>query len=223
MPFNKNTSKIAITIPKLKLLKHVSRPFEGKYNEPYIVSLSIDANHLAGGVPKMNLNNLPFPMVDVGDEINMLGSGHLVYGPNNPGEYVGISILIMESNNDIRELGTQLSDILKSSFVSLGLAAILTANPGIAGALTVVKAAMEFIAAGMAKTGDEELFRIDGTYLRDIDPPYDIGKTDTGRNDYIELEVSSIPLESSGTNKMEFKTSKIIQRAVPSIQIHNLS
>jgi hypothetical protein len=60
----------------------------------------------------------------------------------------------------------------------------------------------------MQENKDDELFRRNGTLLIDVTPAYDILRTYTGRNDYIESKVSVIPLTES--NRLG-KASKSIQ------------
>ena len=87
MPFDPKTSKIAITIPHFKLLKRAD-PFQ-KYSEPYIVSLAVDEADTKR--TELGFNLMPFPKVRKGATVRMLGDGHLLYGPANPGEFVALS------------------------------------------------------------------------------------------------------------------------------------
>jgi len=66
---------------------------------------------------------MPFPKVRKGATVRMLGDGHLLYGPANPGEFVAMSVLIMESDRDLRTLGDELDKIVKSKAVDLGVKA----------------------------------------------------------------------------------------------------
>ena len=45
---------------------------------------------------------MPFPKVRPKSTVTMLGDGHLLYGPKQPGEFVALSVLMMESDADIR-------------------------------------------------------------------------------------------------------------------------
>ena len=109
MTFDPNTDKIAITIPKFSLLKNSDGIFQ-KYNEPFIVSFAIDA--LGHNSPKIDFSFMPFPKIAKGGIVTMLGDGHLIYGPQNPGDFVAVSVLIMERDEDIRDL----TRILGNSF-----------------------------------------------------------------------------------------------------------
>lgn len=69
MDFDKNKSKIAITIPRFALRKRHNEWFEGKYFEPYIVSMAVDAK--GGQNPAIAFNLMPFPKVAVGGCVTM--------------------------------------------------------------------------------------------------------------------------------------------------------
>lgn len=193
MTFDKNTSKIAITIPWFKLLKRHSELFEGFTNEPYIVAIAVDATN--PNKPGICMNFASLPHVKAGDKIDMLGDGHLVYGPENPGEWVVLSILIMESDKDIRNLGGQIEDWITSQAVELGLSAIILANPGAGGVLAIVKELTRFVAGKLVTNRDDELFRISGIFLQNLAVPYHIDEEFISRNQYIELAIKVIPLD----------------------------
>jgi hypothetical protein len=195
MAFNPSTDKIAITITEFTLKKSADGIF-GKYNEPYIVSLAID-EHGANN-PKIDFNIMPFPKVAVGGKVKMLGDGHLLYGPKNPGQFVALSVLIMESDSDMRELGGRIAEIVGSKAVELGVGAIVSANPGSAAILGILKELTQLVAGELTQNKDDELFRIEGTFLRDHQVPYHVNRAYTGLgNDYIDLTMQIIPLENS--------------------------
>lgn len=194
MAFNPTSDKIAITIPEFTLMKKADGIFS-KYNEPYIVSLAIDEQ--GSNNPKIDFNIMPFPKVAVGGTVKMLGDGHLLYGPTNPGEFVAISVLIMESDSDMRELGKKIEKIVKAKAVELGIAAIVAANPGSAAILGILKELTQLVAGQLKDNKDDELFRISGTFLRDHQVPYHINRLYTGLgNDFIDLSMQIVPLDT---------------------------
>ena len=193
--FNKNTSKIAITVPQFTLLKKQAEPFEGGYNEPYIVSLAIDGHDTK--LPTISFNLMPFPRVKAGDTIKMLGDGHLLYGPAQPGEFVALSVLVMESDSDIRKAGTLIQSFVSGKAVDLGLAAIIAANPGAGSVIAILRVLMETLATMLKNNSDDELYRVEGVFLQNSDVPYDINREFTSNNDYIGLTVRVIPLEEA--------------------------
>jgi len=191
MPFDPNNDKIAITVPKFTLLKHVDGIFQ-RYNEPYITSVAVDA---AGGAnPKIDFNFMPFPKVAKGGTVTMLGDGHLIYGPKNPGDFVAIAVLVMENDQDIRDLGKQIETVVQSKAVDLGIKAVVAANPGYAAVLGILKELTALVAGFQKENGDDELFRTEGTFLKGHPVPYHINRSYELGNDFASLSLNVIPL-----------------------------
>jgi len=203
--FDKHNDKIAVVIKEFTLKKRADGILQ-RYNEPYIVSLAIDQS--SAEEPAIDFNILPFPNVRKGDTVEFDGQGHLIYGPGQPGEFVAYSVLFMESDQDIRSLGETLESILKSEAASLGVKALLAALPTYSTAINVLTQLASLISVKMQQNKDDELYRRNGTLLRDVVPPYDILRTYTGENDFIKSKVSIIPLSVS--NKLG-KSSKHIK------------
>lgn len=196
MAFDKLASKLAITIPYFKLLKSADGVLEGnnRYNEPYIVSLAVDQ---AGPLPAVAFNLMPFPKVKPGESVQMLGDGHLIYGPKNPGDFVAVSVLVMESDSDVREKGEALEQFVKSKAVDLGLAAVTAANAPAGTILGILKELTQFIAGRLKSNQDDELFRTEGTFLRDDIVPYHINRSYTPSNSFVSMQLKIIPLDAS--------------------------
>ncbi len=192
MSFDSTKDKIAITIPEFTLKKNADG-FFNKYNEPYIVSLAVDESGKAN--PTIEFNFMPFPKVRHGNTVKMLGDGHLLYGPKNPGNFVAVSVLFMESDSDMRELGKGLEGIVKSKAAELGIGTLIKANPGSAAILGILKEATQLIAGILKNNKDDELFRIEGSFLRDHPTPYHVNrKYENLGNDYIDVSMQVIPL-----------------------------
>lgn len=209
MTFNPQSDKIAITVPKFTLKKSGDGPFS-KYSEPYIVSMAIDEGGSA--TPSIDFNMMPFPKVAKGGEVNMLGVGHLVYGPKNPGSFVALSILVMESDNDLRELGENLKQIVNHQAVELGISAIITSNPGSAGILGILKELTNLVSGQLKQNKDDELFRVDGSFLQGSSVPYHINREYTDlNNDYISMALRIIPLNESNGQGADVETIKITE------------
>ena len=196
--FDSSTDKIALVLKEFTLLKNADGIFQ-RYNEPYIISLAIDEN--GANNPAIDFNILPYPKVRKGDTIQFGGQGHLLYGPNNPGEFLAYSILFMESDRDVRDLGKTIERILESQVVDLGAKTLLQANPTFGTALSILTSLTELISSEMQQNKDDELYRRNGTLLRDIPPLYNINSTFNGRNDFIESQVRVLAL--SGTLNLE--------------------
>ncbi len=192
--FNKNEDKIAVVVKQFTLLKHTDF-FLDRYNEPYILSFAIDQNGAAN--PAIDFNMKSFPNIKKDDTVSFDGQGHLIYGPKNPGEFVVYTVLFMECDRDIREVGDAIKEIAKSEAMEIGMKAMLAANPTYGTALTLLDKLTGLVAERMKKNRDDELFRRNGTLLRDVLPPYDILRTYKSKNDYIETHNSIIPLPES--------------------------
>lgn len=195
MPFDKKKSKIALTIPEFTLRKTPPELFEGKYSEPYIASMAVDASGKAG--PAIAFNFMSFPKVLPGCAVTMLGDGHLIYGPANPGEFVAASVLIMEADRDIRDAGKMIEDVVKSKAVELGMGMIIASNPGSAAILAVLKELTQFVAGILKNDKDDELYRMEGTFLRDGPVPYHINRQYRCGNDFVEVAMKVIPLDAA--------------------------
>jgi len=99
--FDPHQDKIAITVPKFEFLKNSEGFLMQPYNEPYILSFAVDSS--GRSEPRLDFNFEPFYKVRPGDTVKMLGDGLLLYGPRNPGEFVALSVLVMESDEDVRK------------------------------------------------------------------------------------------------------------------------
>ncbi len=194
MAFDPNTDNIAITIPEFTLKKDTEGWFDS-YNEPYIVSMAVDESGKA--TPAIDFNVMPFPKVQAGDKVEMIGDGHIVYGPKNPGKFVALSILVMECDDDVRETGKTVKELVESKALELGLKAVIVANPGPAAVLGILKELTSFVAGQLEKNKDDKLFRLEGSFLRDHACPYHINRLYTRSNRYIELKTKVIPLSAS--------------------------
>ncbi len=200
-PFKDN---IAVVIKNFTLKKK-SESFFDRYSEPYIISLAVDNDGARN--PAIDFNVLPFPHVRKGDTVSFDGQGHLIYGPANPKEFLAYSILFMESDKDVRIVGEKIETIVKSEAVKMGAKALLLANPTYATAISLLQKFSELVATEMKKNKDDELFRRDGTLLRDVTPPYDILRTYESENDFIKTNIAIIPLTAS--NNLGKQTKKI--------------
>lgn len=202
--FDPKKDKIAVVIKQFTLKKK-SEIFFDRYSEPYIASLAIDQSGASDST--IDFNILSFPNVRKGDLVSFDGQGHLIYGPANPGEFLAYTVLFMESDKDVREFGKLVEDIMKSEAVEIGAKALLAAVPTYATALTVLQKLTELMARRLQKNKDDELYRRNGTLLRDVIPPFDIKRTYESENDFIKTSLSVIPLSAS--NMMGAQTRKV--------------
>lgn len=202
--FDPKLDKIAVVV-KSFTLKRKSEFFLDRFSEPYIVSMAIDEQ--SAQETSIDFNILPFPNVRKGDTISFDGQGHLIYGPKNPGQFLAYSILFMESDQDVRDFGNFMESVLKSEALNLGAKALLKAAPTYSTAINILQNLGDLIAKQLQKNKDDELFRRNGTLLRDVKPAYDILRTFESENDFIKTKTSIIPLDVS--NKMGSQTRAI--------------
>ena len=206
--FNSKEDKIAVVVKEFTLLKS-SEMFLDKDNEPYIVSFAVDQSGAKSAA--FDLNVLPFPNVREGNTVRFDGQGHLLYGPGNPGEFVVYSLLFMESDQDVSDLGAMIEDIAKSEAANIAMKAILIANPTYGTALTLLQKLTELVGKNLKKNKDDQLYRRNGTLLRDVVPPFDILRTYKGKNSFIECHTSIIPLMESNDLGSQIKRVQIIE------------
>lgn len=202
--FDPLKDKIAVVIKNFKLKKK-SESFFDRYSEPYIISMAVDQDGAHN--PAIDFNILPFPHVRKGDTVSFDGQGHLIYGPANPKEFLVYTVLFMESDKDVRTVGEKIETIIKSEAVKMGAKALLLANPTYATAISLLQKFSELVAGEMKKNKDDELFRRNGTLLRDVTPAYDILRTYKSENDFIKTNIGVIPLSAS--NHLGEQTKKI--------------
>lgn len=200
--FNASTDKIAVVVKEFTL-KRKSECFLDRYCEPYIVSVAIDKDGVKEQTIDFNIQ--PFPNVKRGDTIQFDGIGHLIYGPANPGEFVSYSILFMESDKDVNQLGDTILNFLKSEAIATGIKTFLVSNPTQAAIAEMIEELAKRIATEMKNNKDDELFRRNGTLLRDMNPPYDILRTYTSQNDFIKAKTAIIPLQQSSMQEFTQK------------------
>ncbi len=192
--FQKEEDKIAVVIKDFTLLKRADGILQ-RYSEPYIISMAIDS----WGIQEraLEINIMPFPNVRKGDKVEFDGQGHLIYGPSNPGEFLVYSLLFMESDGDLRQLGQTVEQVISSEALSMGVKALMAAQPTYATAISILTQLTSLVSKQLQQNRDDELYRRSGTLLRDVVPPFDILRSYTGNNDFIEAKVSIIPLSVS--------------------------
>jgi hypothetical protein len=191
--FDRNKDNIAVFVKEFTLLKSSESIFD-IYNEPYIIGLSFDEK---GFIDKgIHTSIQSFPNMRKGRTIHFGAQGHLIYGPSNPGSFLVYHILFMENDDDVRELGAILEDVVKSGEVKDLLNTLATVvNPTVGIASLMLQKVVEILGNTLKKDKNDFLHHIEGTLLRDVKRPYDIGLsyTDTG-NDYINATISILPV-----------------------------
>jgi len=192
------SDKIAVVVPRFKLLASSDGPRGSRKlyrNEPYLVTLAVDAG--GGEGPKISFNSAFYPNVRQGDTVSMLGHGHLCYGPKNPGEWVAVSILVMESDEDIRERGKMLNRLVPEVMGDSSIMGVLKMNPTVAVVAGVLSSVTGLIAKALVNNTDDLLLRTQGTFLRDVAVPYQVNRAVKKSNRWAEIDLAVVPLIAS--------------------------
>lgn len=197
MTFNSNTDKIAITVPEFTFKKGAgSILFEDItdliYSEPYLVTVAIDSHNVSQS--SLNFNFIEYPNIRRGGTVKMLGDGHLVYGPGNPGEFVAVSVLLMESSREDKDLGEKVKAIVESKAVQLGITAAITTNPTMSLALDLMLQLTKLIGDQLQQSQDTYLNHAAGVFFRDSSVAYSVNRQFINPNDFADLTVKVIPL-----------------------------
>ncbi|AJE23545.1 hypothetical protein [Azotobacter chroococcum] len=207
MSFDESINSIAVVIKEFRLRNDAERKWLDENNEIGIVSIAVDESGLQKGAA-IDLNAKTFPMVREGDLVTFDGQGHLLYGPKNPGAFLVYSMLFFECADDTRELGGFIEGVVGSEATNIGVKAMLAANPTLGAVLNAVTSLTSTISSRMTKAKSRELYRRNGTLLRDIRPPFDILRSYYSNNHWIGVTTSIIPLANSnmlGSQPKEMK------------------
>lgn len=200
MTFNKDTDKIAITVPAFTFKKGAGSIFledisDLIYSEPYLVTLAIDSQNF--NQKALNFNFAEFPNIRRGGTVEMLGNGHLVYGPKNPGDFVAVSVLLMESSRDSKDLGQDIKDIAESEVVDLARSSLATVDLNMSVVLKLMQELSKLVAKRLQNSKDTYLLRTEGVFLKDTSVPYSVNRQFTTNNEFADLTVKVIPLQES--------------------------
>jgi len=204
MSFDRTKDKIAVTIPKIKLRLSADGllPKSTWYdNEIYFVSVAVDAK--GASQKQIEFGHAYWPAIRRFEECHMTGHGALVYGPKNPGEFVAYSILVMESDEDVRRTGARAKEALGIAGRVLDLASLLPAIKTYATALSVAKTIGEFVAGQMTKKEDDRLIKVEGVHLRDYGVPYNINRTFTHKSRWVEIHDKVLALDAPNGEAIE--------------------
>jgi hypothetical protein len=182
-------------MPSFELLRNADGIFQRR-NEPYIVSLAID-ERTGATRPAIDTNALPFPNVRVGSAVEMLGHGHLLYGPRHPRAWVALSALLMESGRHLWGLGRTVGSIVEARAANLAIKAILQAAPHYGTVLALLKELTGLVAQSLMANKDDELFRTEGMFLRDYAVPFDLDRSYVRSNEFLRAKLNVLAMSSS--------------------------
>ncbi|MCT4706401.1 hypothetical protein MUA03_10855 [Enterobacteriaceae bacterium H16N7] len=190
MNFDPACDNIAIVLSALKLRK--SSDGLDKYNEPYIVVLAMD-EHDAGNT-RLAYQLKEFHNVKAYEQIILAGDGVMLYGPANPGSFVTLSVMVMESDEDFKAVGAQIDSVITRLNAGLPTTNVAKMQPGVAAAEMILQTALGELADVLSGNKDDYLLTVSGTWLRDTPTPYKIGSFSTHHNDFAEATLKVVPL-----------------------------
>lgn len=205
--FDPNQDKIALMLKSLTV--KVKDDGIGKknrhYSEPYIIGMSIAQNGI--GNQGINLANATYPNTRMNQKKEFIGNGLRIYGPENPGEFLVFEILVMESDQDVRDAGMVLDEVMNSDEVKNNLLPMMAVNPTMAVATKVLSTVCSLVAKILKENKDDQLLRIHGTLMRDVmgteDMPFMVGKLISDQNDKAHAEFDVLALSKSDRHKRQ--------------------
>jgi hypothetical protein len=210
--FDPQKDKIAVMLRSFTIKKGTGIG-DGRYSEPYFIFISIPESGNSK-IDKIDLLTKSYPKTRKRVKNEMLGDGFQIYGPANPGEYLAFSVLVMESDEDVRKTGKTLDDVVKSNFVKV-FKKVVTGinNPTAAIAFQVAEALGKEMAVLMSEDKDDSLFYTAGSLLRDKlgenSMPYKIQSVMNPSNAYVDLEIQVLPIAGDTKSKKKSRTVKL--------------
>jgi hypothetical protein len=194
--FNAQKDNIAIFLTHLRILK----PFNivSQYLNPYIIAIVTDK---ADGKLKMSYRYFDFPNSKVYQSIIKAESSVLVYGPNNPGEFVTLNLMLMDSDANIRLAGQDLDSLMNQAANKIDIVAALSANPAVPVITSLAEEIFKFVAAEMKKNNDDPIMFIYDSWLQGLTPPYGINQYKLHSGPAAELTLSVYPIAENPQNK----------------------
>ncbi|QDU72845.1 hypothetical protein [Mucisphaera calidilacus] len=195
--FDPSADPIAVCLTELKLLKRHT-PFgefwDLRHNELCVASLALDERGAREG--KLGVNRTVFPHMRPGMTAGFGGDGYLAYGPENPGGFLVVQMMVFECDRDIRRFGADFEKVASSKAAELGLG-MLAANPGYAAAAALVRELAREATAMMKRNRDDHLGSMELSLLRGTDVPYQVNRSYTSANEYVSMTMGVKPLRSS--------------------------
>lgn len=190
MEFNAEKDSIAITIPGFRM-RHTADL--GK-NEIFILTLAIDEGGESNPKPSLFVNKLIIPKVKKWNWVNLGGHGRIVYGPANPGSFVYYTIMFIEGDEDVRNIGNTIDQVFSSEEAKGIINLLSTVNPTTQLVTFVLSSLVTLVGKIMKTNKDDIIFTTEGSFFRDVEPPYNIGDSFNTLNHHIECIVKVFPL-----------------------------
>ncbi len=208
--FNASRDKIALMLQSLTLFKKADF---GRFSEPYVIGFSVSANQKLEN--PFDFIYQTYPKTRKNEKKEFQGEGLRLYGPDNPGEFLAFSILLLESDADVREAGTRIESALNSDLIQKTLPKLFVANPTAAIASKGLLQLTNLFASIMQGNKDDELLRMSGTLFQNVIDseflPYQVQETFADRNSRAELEVKVLPLLGGTRHRKQTKPIAVVQ------------
>lgn len=198
--FDPVKDKIALMLQSFTLLK---KPDAFRYAEPYVLGFTVSSNQPVGQPFAWAYHT--YPNTKKGERKDFHLEGLRLYGPENPGEFLAFSILLMESDAKARDMGKAIQEALNSNLVKNILPALAMANPTATVALKLLTGVTDIVAGIMVSNNDDELLRISSTVFQSVigtsQLPYRIKESVKERNAKAEMELRIEALAGTDRHK----------------------
>ncbi|MBP2198793.1 hypothetical protein [Pantoea cypripedii] len=180
--------KIAVFMTTLRVRKSFDI---GNRLDPYIIVIATDKNN---GVIRMSANHFAFPGSQVYQQIINPDNALLLYGPENPGEFLTLSIMLMDADTDIQNAGKKLEEVINSTATTADVIAKLTANPTVTVATMLAEQVLRGVAEIMRKNEDDPIMFVHDSWLQGLTPPYGINQYKLHASDAAEISLRVSPV-----------------------------
>lgn len=186
--FNPETDQIAVFMTTLRIRKAFDI---GNRVDPYIIVIATDKNN---GTVRMNANHFAFPNTQVYQQIIKPDNALMIYGPDNPGEFLTLSIMLMDSDSDIQKTGEQLEEAINTMAKTANVIARLTANPTAMVATMLAEEVLLGVAKVIQQNKDDPIMFVHDSWLQGLTPPYGINQYKLHASDTAEISLRVSPI-----------------------------
>ncbi|KAA1047670.1 hypothetical protein [Pseudocitrobacter sp. 73] len=165
------------------------------YIDPYLIAIVTDKKD---GVLRMSSKRFDFPNVKVYERIITSDSTFSLYGPGNPGEFVTTTLMLMESDSDIRIVGQQLDDLISGTAEEVGAVAALSGNPSAIAITALAQKILQGVAKVLQQNKDDQICFVYDTWFQGELPPYGINQYKIHSSSVADVTLRVSPLLVGG-------------------------
>lgn len=201
--FNPDRDKIALMLKSFTVKRNDGGLFKKKkFSEPYILSLAVAQN--GAQIEKATRD---YPNTKTGEPYSFAFDGMILY-EGNPGDFLVFSVLMMESDKDIREAGAKMDAVIGSPEAKNIIGMLAGGNPTVALATTVLQSLTSLLSKSMKENKDDELVLVQGTLLKNIigaeTLPFRVNETISSGNPAADMTLTVLPI--AGTSRRKKRT-----------------